>query len=212
MNIASVTQIFYVCLIYIMTTQYIKNPETGRDIKVGGPTYEKLKAKYPLEQAQRISKPTPGRKQPSRPVSPQRSNQMKEMSVYKPDLQKKRLFFQKASKGALPPHLVKRAQTYKDTGRGSRTRGWAIDAPKRGTERHTLKEKCGNKCFLLPETEAFPICPKCEGDQCTCQIDCRGLMAAKARAHQWKYTDLYETIDQLYDQKCGGHPHNPHIS
>lgn len=87
-------------------------------------------------------------------------------------------------------------------GRGSRLRGWAVDSPKRGEDRHRLKHQCGNQCFLIPDREAFPICPRCAGDRCSCQVDCRGLMAAKVRAHQYHYTDLYKTIDQLERDKC----------
>lgn len=105
---------------------YIKNPLTGRDIKVGGSTYKKL---------------------------------------------------QKMG--------------------GHPTSGWAIDAPKIGKQRHQLKQKCGDECFILPETEKFPICAKNN-----CQIDCRGLISAKIRAHQHKYTNIYDKIDKLIEKNC----------
>lgn len=181
------------------TLVYVKNPETGRDIKVGGPTYEKLKVKYNLQKipifqkAERFVKSAPKQRQPSKPLSFERMKQITEMSIYHPDIEA-------AARRVTQPHLLQRVATYKkDQGRGRPTRGWALDAPKRGKERHLLKEKCGDKCFLLPETEGFPICPKC----CTCEIDCRGLTAAKIRAHQYKYTDLYDNIDQLMRVKCG---------
>ena len=81
--------------------------------------------------------------------------------------------------------------------RGSRTRGWREAAPKKGAERHQLKQQCGSKCFLQPETEGFPVCAKCVGDQCSCQIDCRGVAAANVRAHQYHHTNLYQAIDLL---------------
>lgn len=175
---------------------YVKNPETGHDIKVGDPTYNKLKDIYPLQSAEKFVKPVPKQRQPSKSLSAQRIKQMTEMPVYQANIDE-------ASKRVAPPHLVKRTATYqKDQGRGRPTRGWALDAPKKGRERHLLKEKCGDKCFLLPDTEGFPICPKCVEDQCTCAVDCRGLMAAKIRAHQYKYTDLYDSIDQLLETKC----------
>jgi len=82
-------------------------------------------------------------------------------------------------------------------GKGVRTRGWAAEAPSRGRQRSELKEKCGSKCFLKSDTMAFPICPKCYNAICDCQIDCRGLTAAKARARQFGYTDVTEAIAKL---------------
>lgn len=101
-----------------------------------------------------------------------------------------------------PPHLIRRAQTYKSSneGRGSRTRRWRVDAPQRGTPRKLLKSKCGDKCFLKPETLAFPVCPKL-GIGRDCNIDCRGVASAKVRAHQWKHPELYDKIEQL-EREC----------
>ena len=135
--------------------EYIVNPQTGRKIKVGGPTYMKIKDRYNWDFVTPLSK----KPEPTQ-VAPKR--------------------------------------------RGSVTRGWAEDAPKRGYPRHLLKEQCGDKCFLMPETEKFPICPKCIGKKCSCQIDCRGLYSAKIRAHQYKYTNLYNEIDNLIKENCGG--------
>lgn len=178
-------------------TLYVKNPETGRNIKVDGPTYEKLKAKYNLQNAEKFVKKEPQKKQPSKPLSDERMKQITEMPVHRANIE---VSVQRVKQ----PHLVQRVATYKkDQGRGQPTRGWALDAPKKGKERHLLKKECGDKCFLLPETEGFPICPKCVEGKCSCEIDCRGLMAAKIRAHQYKYTDLYDNIDQLIKTKCG---------
>lgn len=84
----------------------------------------------------------------------------------------------------------------------SRTLGWKVDAPKKGSERHMLKQQCGNQCFLKPETEGFPICAKCVNDKCSCKIDCRGLASAKVRAHQYHHEELYDAIDRLQQQHC----------
>ena len=119
--------------------EYIINPETGRQIRVGGTTYNKIIKDHEL-----------------RPKKPTKNS----------------------------------------------TKGWSKDAPKKGTQRHILNEKCGSACFLLPKTEAFPICPRCDGDHCQCKIDCRGLTAAKIRAHQYKYVDLYDTIQRLEMTHC----------
>ena len=87
-------------------------------------------------------------------------------------------------------------------GRGIKTRGWAARSPTRGKERHQLKEECGNKCFLLPEQEKFPICasPRTTGGTSNCLTDCQGLQASYIRAKQWGYEDVAQKADQLLQQ------------
>ena len=91
---------------------------------------------------------------------------------------------------------IKRA----NDGRGSRTRGWAAMAPQRGRERSELYRKCGPKCFLMPPNK-FPICdaPRMNTG---CRINCRGVMAAKIRAAQWKYPVVYARASALYKHRC----------
>ena len=146
-----------------MDIQYVVNPKTGRHIKVGGPTYSKLVDIYQLESAPNIMKSAPKAKYPSQPVPKKHMQAMSQMPLH---------------------------QYQQSTGKGKHTRGWGEVAPKRGQQRHLLKEKCGDKCFLMPEQEAFPICPKCSNQGCQCQIDCRGLTSAKIRAAQYKYHDV----------------------
>jgi len=147
---------------------FVINPDTNRKIKVNGPTYKKL--------YQRLL---------SRGLTEAEIQDRLQMPVHVPDLE--------ASKQqVLPPSLRHRAETYKDVSQGQATRGWAIDKPKRGKERHQLKAKCGKKCFLIPETEGFPICSKDK-----CEIDRRALIAAKIRAKQHGYLELLPAIDQL---------------
>lgn len=80
--------------------------------------------------------------------------------------------------------------------RGSATKGWKEDAPKKGYERHMLKKKCGDECFMLPQEEKFPICPKL-GIGKDCQIDSRALTAAKIRAKQHGYDQVYERVQRM---------------
>jgi hypothetical protein len=82
-------------------------------------------------------------------------------------------------------------------GRGSRTRGWREASPKRGEERETLKKKCGDKCFLLPEKNKFPIC---RPDSCV--PDCRGILSAKIRAKQYKYENVANIAESLKNKLC----------
>lgn len=81
----------------------------------------------------------------------------------------------------------------------SRTRGWAARAPTRGKERHQLMDECGAGCFLLPESEKFPICPSPRMGNGTsiCAIDCQGVQAAKIRAAQWKYPEVEAKADKI---------------
>jgi hypothetical protein len=91
--------------------------------------------------------------------------------------------------------------TYLRLQKGGET--WAQLVPHKGVQRHQLKEQCGQKCFLQPEKEGFPVCAKCHG-KCSCQVECSGVRAAKVRAHQYKHTQLYQPIDQLWDN-CKKH-------
>jgi hypothetical protein len=54
---------------------------------------------------------------------------------------------------------------------------WRLYKPHSADERRKVVLKCGKKCFLIPESLKYPICPKDN-----CNIDCRGLTAAAKRA------------------------------
>jgi hypothetical protein len=181
-----------------METEYVKNPETNRYIKVGGPTYQKLKDIYHLQTAEKYKKPAPSQRHASHVISEETVQEMLKMPVHQYDLEASVPYTTR-------PSLVRNLQAQipkKSEGRGSRTRGWSADAPQRGLDRQFLRDQCGNKCFLIPETYGFPICPRCVDGHCKCQIDCRGLAAAKIRAHQHKYEHLYDAIERLESAKC----------
>lgn len=74
------------------------------------------------------------------------------------------------------------------------SKGWHDAAPKKGAERHEMRKKCGDTCFLVPDSEGFPICAA--HPKMTCEVDPRGLAAAKSRAHQFKHTELYDEIEK----------------
>jgi hypothetical protein len=88
----------------------------------------------------------------------------------------------------------------KSEGRGSPTRGWRAIAPQKHTERHELYDKCGDKCFLDPEKEGYPICPSLRASRGKCGVDCRGIEAAKVRARQYKREDIAEEAQKLQDK------------
>ncbi len=80
----------------------------------------------------------------------------------------------------------------------SPTRGWRHQRPKSINQRRALLQKCGERCFLMPETLKFPICSEKK-----CKVSCKGVVSAKVRAGQWKYDDVYEKASQLIEQlKC----------
>jgi len=61
------------------------------------------------------------------------------------------------------------------------SKGWSKKAPRNKHERITMKNKCGNKCFLgsRKTSLSFPICAKG-----TCKRDTKGMYAAYIRARQ----------------------------
>jgi len=76
----------------------------------------------------------------------------------------------------------------------SGVKGWREVSPKRGVERNELMKKCGQKCFLDPERKAYPICQKYKGE---CKVDCRGVLAAKIRASEWKQYKIAEEANKI---------------
>lgn len=181
--------------------QWLLSPSTGRQIHVGGPAYNKLLKEghrdADLRKLVFVSKPPRSKTHQAPSPSSQSMEQMLAMPIAGKSTSRQY--------DHLPPYLKRRQKTYKPESepRDSRTRGWSVDAPQQGSQRHKLRQECGDKCFLNPESEAFPVCRKCQSDRCDCEIDCRGVSAAKVRAHQWKYTELYDTIQRL-EEKCKG--------
>jgi len=78
----------------------------------------------------------------------------------------------------------------------AKARGWGAAAPRRGRERKELKDKCGDECFLRPDAMGFPVCPALREGK-GCKVDCRGIIAAKLRAGEWKYEHVREVADKL---------------
>jgi hypothetical protein len=147
---------------------YIVSPKTGKDIIVGGPTYQKLlKSNYApaIKKAKMFEK--------NRSHQRQRGKTTKSSEV-------------KLSKSNVVRHK----------GSGSATKGWKDDAPKRGVERSALKTKCGDTCFLKPETNGFPICAALRTGK-GCKVDCRAVISAQVRAGIWDYKDVHKVAMEL---------------
>ena len=76
----------------------------------------------------------------------------------------------------------------------SPAKGWK--SSRKVGSREKLYEKCGSKCFLLPSERKFPVCKSN-----MCKVSCSGLVAAKSRAGEWKYRNVYNKADRLIRQK-----------
>jgi hypothetical protein len=75
-------------------------------------------------------------------------------------------------------------------------RGWKKLKPNKTSERKSMLSRCGKKCFLLPSQLKFPICSKG-----SCKINCKGLVAAKNRAAQWKYSSVLKKASKMIDKR-----------
>jgi hypothetical protein len=177
------------------------NPLTHRPIKSGGATHKKLSKKSSTKSKKTTS------------TSSKSTTRVHRLSTHERIVGKKsiadtmklpvgsKLSLEKQMKRYQPPHLQHRYEKLKaheGEGRGSRTRGWALGAPKRGKERQEKYAQCGDACFLAPSTLSFPVCRYDEG----CKLSCEGLQSAKNRAGQWKYADIRAKADRLLRAKC----------
>ena len=180
-----------------MKVDYVKSPKTGRMVKVGGDAHAKLiaSAKYgdATKKARKVKRETPGSKthQKGKVTSVKKINLVKA----KPRPLGKTLASVPKSRKARRSTLQSEME-HTGEGRGGRTRGWAAAAPQKGTERHRLKNECGEVCFLKPDSEGFPICAALREGQ-GCKVDCRGVTAARVRAAQWKYPKVSKTAEAL---------------
>ena len=66
-------------------------------------------------------------------------------------------------------------------------------------EKHSLKERCGDKAFLNPTEEKYPIVKPHDSK---CEPDCKLVHAAYTRARQWKAENIAQEAKRLFEQKC----------
>lgn len=76
-------------------------------------------------------------------------------------------------------------------------KGWGKAAPRTTWERRKLLDRCGRKAFLAPDTLSYPVVA---AKSRTCRPDCRGLLAAKRRADQYRRPDLARKAQRLAKQ------------
>lgn len=176
---------------------YVKSPVTGKWIKVHGTTYQKLEAspvmRKKLQNSPRSKRYPPG-------VKTSHSGKVtKKVSLPKAKEQSLRETYNTTPRSRRYKRTVLSREIGSKQGRGMRTRGWAAAAPQKGKERHELMHKCGSQCFLMPDREGFPVCAALRTGE-GCKVDCRGIIAAKVRAGEWKYKDVLEAASKLEKQ------------
>ena len=197
------------------------SPKTGRTIKVGGKTYNDLLkdpeySNFFASQKQLSSLPKATVSISSPPLSPKTLPPLKSSPIFD-DVTQDHLTsvlsmplykipsLEEVLSRTRQPYLRERLQRMIDQGHetNSPTRGWAARAPQKGNDRHQLMKECGSKCFLKPDTEGFPICPKCElgNGACLCQIDLGAVYSSKIRGSQWGYPEVVSKADKIIEYK-----------
>lgn len=89
----------------------------------------------------------------------------------------------------------------KSNKRGSPTRGWSSASPQKGKERQELFNRCGSKCFLLPQSLGYPVCDSLRLNK-TCKFNCSGILAAKIRANQFHKRSVAKSAKKLEKKYC----------
>jgi hypothetical protein len=89
----------------------------------------------------------------------------------------------------------------KNEPRGSKTRSWSAQSPQR-RERHELKAKCGDKAFLDPEQEKYPVMAALRVND-KCEYNCYGIQSSINRSCQYNRLDIAEKAQKLGEKHCG---------
>ena len=80
---------------------------------------------------------------------------------------------------------------------------WGQSKPTSVEQRRSLKEECGDSCFLIAGTTTpkFPVCNKLPPSSNTkdprCTYNCKGIKGAASRAGEWKYKKVLEEARKL---------------
>ena len=92
-----------------------------------------------------------------------------------------------------PPKNYKISKEFKKYPVDKEEVAWGTKKPGLVGERKYIKENCGDSCFLIPETNKFPICNK----TLPCTYNCRGIKAASSRAGEFKYKKVLMKSKEL---------------
>ncbi len=177
---------------------FIVSPKSGKKIRVEGDTYNNLLKDKKYASAVKSAKIERG---PARGIQRQKG-EIPKLEDIKRNLEKSKP--QQLAKTIKNVPKTRKTQILRlktmidneGNPKGKSLRGWGAAAPQRGKERHELMHACGRECFLKPDTEGFPICAALrEGNGC--KVDCRGIIAAKVRAGEWKYSDVIKATKIL---------------
>jgi hypothetical protein len=164
-----------------------KSPKTGREIMIGGRAYQEL-----------LHDPKYRNKIPKMRV-PKQKVSLKKAKVVSLERNLKSLPRGEKYKAA---KLRKEIRASRHSAKGYATRGWAAAAPRRGKEREALMAKCGEQCFLRPDTQSYPVCAALRTGQ-GCKIDCQGVDAARVRSAQYHDKKVLSRAKALQKQyKC----------
>lgn len=93
-----------------------------------------------------------------------------------------------------------RRKKYSKRKSNSPMKGWNDEKPHKSSDRIKSYKQCGRKCFLEPNKLKFPVCAKD-----SCELSCKGLLAAKIRGSQWKnkYPTVFKRAHNLaLKKKC----------
>ena len=88
----------------------------------------------------------------------------------------------------------KRSSPKKETKQKPEWTKWSEVAPKTKAQRQQLIQICGSSCFLLPDQLKFPVCTS------DCNVNCKGLIAARIRARQWNYPEVDKKVSEYYKE------------
>lgn len=172
-----------------MEENTIINPLTHRKIKKHGKVYKDLinKGIIPsdLPDVQKVRNPLSGRLIAKGSTLHRELLENQKISKQAP-VEKKVKAFQ-------PPKDYHVPQTFQDFPIDRQDVSWGSKKPSSVGERRFIHENCGDSCFLIPETNKFPICNK----TLPCTYNCRGIKAASSRAGEFKYTKVLETSKKL---------------
>jgi len=200
------------------TTTTVINPVTGRAIRVGGPTFRRLEAQQHEEgasavQRQRRRQRQPGSKAKHTGAPANRASSSAPLPLPTRFMSLREVYehyaMQPAVHRAMKKHVESAAKRHHH--QGSVTRGWIGAKPTTLAERREVYHRCGDACFLQPDTLGFPVCPKKATRNLAslphapdaCFRSCQAIQSAYRRARQWKHEEVAREADALRRKHCG---------
>ena len=113
--------------------------------------------------------------------------------VQEKKLNPKKITVEKYSEKFVPPQNLRIPPQIKNYPVDRSNVKWGLKKPTSVGERKFVKQNCGESCFLIPQSNKFPICNK----DLPCTYNCRGLKGASSRAGEWKYEKVLQRSKEL---------------